>query len=202
MCGVILIDSLCFFERISVYPIHGGRLSSRPLTRPISASGSILRPSRYSHSISIVTGGGKIRLLWMPGSYKAGGEVAEYRPQYDMLVTHINWDQFKDGLYYIPKAVQCGVYEGDPKHYLNIPVGTNHRGAELPPGPKTTCSGIPTPSGSRYTRSRKGWTTPRTSVGKSSGKPADCRPTPFTFACGSRGKFTWHIIPGNPFKRI
>ena len=69
--------------------------------------------------------------------------MAEYRPQYDMLVTHINWDQFKDGLYYIPKAVQCGVYEGDPKHYLNVPVGTNHRGAELTTRAKNSLFGHP-----------------------------------------------------------
>ena len=82
-------------------------------------------------SIKTVTGGGKIRLLWTPDSYKAGAEVTEYRPQYDLLVIHINWNQHKDGIYYIPKAVQCEVYDRDPKHYLNVPVGTNHRGAEL-----------------------------------------------------------------------
>lgn len=82
-------------------------------------------------SIKTVKAGGKIRLLWTPDSYKAGRELETYRPQHDLLIVHINWDSCRGGVYYIPVSVQCEVYEHDPRHYMNIQVGTNHRGAGL-----------------------------------------------------------------------
>jgi hypothetical protein len=82
-------------------------------------------------SIKTVTGGGKIRMLWTPDTYKVGGEVKVYTPEYDLFLVHINWGQCKDGVYYIPREVQCIIHEANPKDYLHVPVGTNHRGPEL-----------------------------------------------------------------------
>ena len=82
-------------------------------------------------SIKTVTGEGKIRLLWTPDSYKAGGEMEAYRPRHDLFIVRINWNKCRDGVYYIPLSVQREIYEQDPGHYLSVPVGTNHRGAEL-----------------------------------------------------------------------
>ena len=83
-------------------------------------------------SIKTVTGGGKIRLLWTPDSFRAGSEVTEYYPEHHLLIVHINWNQDKYGIYYIPQSVQSEIYNKAPKEYLHVPVGTNHRGAELP----------------------------------------------------------------------
>ena len=82
-------------------------------------------------SIKTVTGDGKIRMLWTPDSYKAGKELALYRPEHDLFLCRIQWGRRNDGVYYIPKSVQHEVYDSNPEKYLHVPVGTNHRGAEL-----------------------------------------------------------------------
>jgi len=87
-------------------------------------------------SIKTMTGKriGPLKLIWTVDAKQALEFRKKYNPAYDILLTHINWDDKKNGaLYHFPLEAQKKVFKDlGRKAYIKLPkAGTNPRGVEM-----------------------------------------------------------------------
>lgn len=90
----------------------------------------------FGNPISIKTITGKkpvgVKLIWTVDAQKANEFSKKYRPNCDMILVQINWDN-GGGFYYISQETQVEVFESIRReNYIKLPKqGTNPRGVEM-----------------------------------------------------------------------
>ena len=84
-------------------------------------------------SVKTVTDNGGVKILWTVDTAQVKREINEgYRPEHDMLLVNIFWEQMADSVFYIPASVQQSVFDSiGSSQYLSSATGTNNRGIEI-----------------------------------------------------------------------